>query len=155
MRCRRATQALPFKLHGEWPEPAIRGARSPRRGLPGRSGDHGACEPTLFDFKLARPVSTEPLWTVLDGVRPAKVGSVRYRRCPESSVATTLTQALLTWLEAEASAREIERNLAVAISCLDWGRAELLSRRFADQRQFCAEMLETTMQLMAERGPES
>jgi hypothetical protein len=70
-------------------------------------------------------------------------------------VATTLTQALLTWLEAEASAREIERNLAVAISCLDWGRAELLSRRFADQRQFCAEMLETTMQLMAERGPES
>ncbi|MGN7877253.1 hypothetical protein ACTJKJ_27165 [Roseateles sp. 22389] len=70
-------------------------------------------------------------------------------------MATMLTQALLTWLEAEASAREIERNLAVAISCLDWRRAELLSRSFSDQRRFCAEMLETTLRLMAERGPES
>lgn len=63
-------------------------------------------------------------------------------------MAPWLSLALRTWLEAEATAREVERRLAAAIARLEWDEVAHLSRHLAEQRLFCSEMLLTTLDLM-------
>jgi hypothetical protein len=63
----------------------------------------------------------------------------------------TLKHALSAWFEAEARTRGIERDLTRAIIQLNLQGAEAQSRRLTEARSFAAEMLSTTLQLMAQR----
>lgn len=64
---------------------------------------------------------------------------------------TRLKDALHSWLEAEAAARETERTLASAISQLNWREAQRLPERLNEQRSYASEMLLTTMELMVKQ----
>jgi exonuclease VII small subunit len=64
-----------------------------------------------------------------------------------------LLDALHTWQEAEATARQLDQSLAWAVARLDRVRAAQAAQRLRDQRAFADEMRYTLLQLLPEREP--
>lgn len=67
-------------------------------------------------------------------------------------MAPTLLSALHAWQEAEARYRGIHQDLVSAVARLDFAEADQLSQRQKEAQVFAAEMLQTTLQILADRS---
>ncbi|WP_143742373.1 hypothetical protein [Roseateles chitinivorans] len=60
-----------------------------------------------------------------------------------------MLQALTTWQEAESHAHRLSLELSAAVAQLDRPKAERMARELQDARNYSAEMLRTTLELLA------
>ena len=68
-------------------------------------------------------------------------------------MAPTLLQAFTTWHEAESHAHGLSLELSAAVAQLDRPKAERIARELQDARDYSAEMLRTTLDLLTSLDP--